>query len=171
MQLRSLRRLLIDELQEVYISQELIAEEVKRMVMGADAPALKKAFEQHAKQTTEQLQRIETIFEVLGANPRGGHGKSMRALLSESEDRMGDGGDPHVVDAALLATARRIEHWEISSYSTALILAQRLELDKIPALLAQTLEEQQAMDASLADLAREMPVMGSEDNNTPVSTP
>ena len=163
MQLRSLRRLLIDELQEIYISEELIADELKREVAGAQAPALQKAFQQHAGQTKGQLQRLETAFEILGDSPRGGHGKSIRAMLSESEDRMGDGGDQPVIDAALVATARRVEGWEIAAYSTALILAERLELDKIPSLLAQTLEEEQAMDARLAALAKEMPVMGSQD--------
>ncbi len=164
MQLTSLRRLLIDELQEIYISESLTSEALGRWVQGANAEPFKKALDSHRSESKGQLARLETVFEVLEDSPRGGHGKSMRALLSETEDRLGDAGDPPVLDAAVLAAVRRIEHWEIASYGTAQIFAERLGLAKVAALLAQTLGEEQAMDGTLLELAGQLPFRGSGDH-------
>ncbi len=164
MQFTSLQKLLIDELQEIYISESLVSEALGRMATGADAPPLKKVLADHGAKSKEQLARLQSIFEILEDSPRGGHGKSMRALLSETEDRLGDAGDPPVIDAALLATVRRIAHWEIASYGTAQVYAERMELDKVAPLLAQTLAEEQSMDASLLQLSKDLPLRGSGDH-------
>lgn len=155
MQLRSLRQLLIDELQEVYISEQLLGEAIGRMEQGADAKELKDVFRKHGEQTRQQIQRLETVFETLKDSPRGGHGHTMKALLRESEDRMGDGGAPHTVDASLIIAARRVEHWEIASYSTIYTFAQRLGLSEVADILDQILHEEQATDARLAELAQQ----------------
>ena len=164
MQLTSLRRLLIDELQEIYISESLTSEALGRWVTGADAQPFKQALESHSSESKGQMARLETIFEILEDSPRGGHGKSMRALLSETEDRLGDAGDPPVIDAAVLAAVRRVEHWEIASYGTAHSFAERLGLGKVAGLLAQTLAEEQSMDSKLLELASRLPFQGSDDH-------
>ncbi len=163
MQLFTLRRLLIDELEEVYIAEQIVKEGLPRMVKGAANEKLRQVFEQEIKTSAGQVERLERIFEMIQASPRGGHGKSMKVLLSEFEDRMGDGGDAPVVDAALIAAARRMQHWGIASYGTAHILAGRLALQKIPDLIKETLDEKQAMDTRLAELAKEIPVKGSDE--------
>ncbi len=164
MQLTSLRQLLIDELQEIYISESLISEALGRWVLGANSESFKKALDSHSSESKEQLARLEAAFEILEDSPRGGHGKSMRALLSETEDRLGDAGDPPVIDAAVLAAVRRVEHWEIASYGTARILAERLGLSKVVSLLTQTLGEEQSMDSKLLELAAQIPLRGSGDH-------
>ncbi len=157
MQLRRLRLLLVDELQEMYIAEEMVAEELKRMEKGAAAAELQALFQQHSERTKGQIARLELVFEKLKDNPRGGHGKSMKALLTESEDRMGDGGEAAVVDAALIATARRVEHWGIASYSSTQAFAQRLGLDDVAGLLGQTVAEKQDTDTNLAGLLKTIP--------------
>lgn len=158
MQLDSLRRLLIDELQEIYISETLIEDELGRMVRGADASDLKDAFAKHQQQTKVHLQRLEKVFEYLEENPRGGHGYSVKALIRESEDRMGEGGDPHVVDAALIVDAQRLEHWEMASYGGASTYAAALGKSEVADLLNQTLAEEKGMDGRLTQIADEVHV-------------
>lgn len=153
MQLTTLRRLLLDEVQELYIAETLLEEALPRMELGADAEDLKKAFRQHHAQTKVHLARLDTACEILEVSPRGGRGFSMKALLRETEDRMGEGGDPHVVDASLIAAAHRIEHWEIASYGTAQLYAAALNQPKVADLLGQTLAEEQAADETLLRMA------------------
>ena len=153
MQLTTLRRLLIDEIQELYIAEALIADELKRMELGASADDLKKAFQQHREQTKEQIHRLDTVCALLEVSPRGGRGISVKGLARETEDRMGEGGLPEVVDASLIAAARRVEHWEIASYGTAELYATALGETKVADLLKQTLAEEQATDAALLSMA------------------
>ena len=156
MELRSLRALLIDELQEIYHSEVLSQSAFGRMVRGADAKELKEAFSKHVEDTKAQLTRLDKVFELLAENPRGGRGGSMKALLTEAEDRMGNGGDRHVVDAALIAIAQRIKHWEIASYGIAQTFASLLPNPEVADLLGKTLQEEKSTDSSLTEIAREV---------------
>ncbi len=156
MQLTTLRRLFLDEVQEIYISKLLIEEAVHRLISGVDAKDLRKALEQHGEQGPGQLKRLEQICEQMEASPRGGHGRSVRALLTEAEDRMGEGGDAHVVDASLITAAKRITHWQIATYSVLVTYAEAMHRPEIAALLKQTLTEELAMDQRLSDIAREV---------------
>ena len=158
MQMRRLRLLLVDELQEMYMAEEITAEELKRLEKGADNAELRALFHDHSERTKGQIARLELVFEKLKESPRGGHAKSMKAMLGESEDRMGDGGPPPVVDAALIATARRVEHWGLASYSSAQEFAARLQLEEIAGLLGQTVAEKQDTDTKLHALAQKIPI-------------
>ncbi len=158
MQLTTIRRLLIDELQEIYISESLIKEEFPRLVRGADSPDLKKAFEKHGDEANGQIARLEKVFEKLETSPRGGHGRSVKALLTETEDRMGEGGDPHVVDASLIAAAKRLVHWKIATYGVMATYAHAMNLPEIAGLLTETLNQEIGMDEKLSQIAREVNV-------------
>lgn len=159
MQLTTLRRLLIDELQEIYISESLIEDALPRMEKGADSPDLKAVFTKHLEQTKGHTERLDQVFELLEESPRGGHGFSVKALIRETEDRMGEGGDPHVVDASLIAAGRRLEHWEIASYSSSHKFALAMGLPKVADLLARTLEEEKAADERLSSIGDEVRVV------------
>ena len=160
MQLFTLRRLLVDELEEAYRAEQFVQEALPRMERGAANAELKRVFTDEAGQNREQIGRLETVFSILKESPRGGRGKSVKVLLSEFEDRMGDGGDPPVIDAALIAAGRRIQHWGIATYAAAHAFTERLELGEVAGLLKQTLDEKQATDERLARLAAEIPVKG-----------
>ena len=158
MQLITIRRLLLDELQEIYMSELLAQEAYPRVIAGVDSPDLQKAFQQHVGETKLHIERLETAFSQLQSSPRGGHGRSVRALLTETEDRMGEGGEPHVVDASLIAAGKRLEHWEIASYSAVVTFARAMELPEVADLLEKNLAEEQAMDARLSAIAKEVNV-------------
>jgi ferritin-like metal-binding protein YciE len=153
MQLTSLRRLLIDQLQEVYLSEVLIEQSLGRLQIAANEPALKQAFQQHSVTTQTHIQRLESVFELLSDSPRGGRAASIKALLAEGEDRMATSGDPDVLDASLIACAQQVEHWEIAAYGTARAYALALDQPKVADLLAQSLTEEKQTDAHLSSLA------------------
>ncbi len=169
MQLFTLRRLLVDELEEAYRAEQFAQEALPRMEKGAANAELKRVFKEEAARNAEQLKRLEAVFSLLKESPRGGHAKSVKILLSEFEDRMGDGGDPPVVDAALIAAGRRIQHWGIATYGANHAVAQRLQIDKVAALLEQTLAEKRTTDDRLAQLAMEIPLKGHDEGGVPAS--
>ena len=163
MQLFTLRRLLIDELQEMYVTEQIVREALPRMERGAADKDLRAVFADEAKTAQGRLDRMERVFEIIKDSPRGGHGKTMKVLVSEYEDRMGDGGDPAVVDGSLIAAARRIQHWEIASYAAAYAFAVRLDLKDVADLLKASFEESQASDTRLGELAMRIPVKGNDE--------
>lgn len=158
MQLKTFRMLLIDELREIYYSESLIHEAFRRLGRGADGEDLKHLFEQDTQKSSEHMARLEKVFEMLHENPRGGRGLSVKALLREAEDRMGEGGERHVVDAGLIMAAQRLAHWKIASYGTVHQWAALLREGEVAALLKATLEEQKITDADLSHLAEEVNV-------------
>ncbi len=163
MQMFTLRRLVVDELQEVYAAELIVQEALPRMEKGAANAELKKVFTSEADRMGKQIGRLELVFSKIQDSPRGGRAKSMKVLLSEFEDRMGDGGDPPVIDAALIAAGRRILAWGIASYTSAQTFAHRLGRDEIADLLGQTLSEREATDKRLAELAGTIPVTGGDE--------
>lgn len=158
MVLRSLRELFVDELREIYFSETLIEEALRRMEKNASDRGLKDAFTTHRSETQTHIKRLEETFSKLNENPRGGRAASVKALLGEAEDRMGEGGQGDVVDAALIAGAQRVEHWEIASYGTAKVFAELLRENEVAALLGTTLDEEKSANAKLSELAREINV-------------
>ena len=153
MQLTSLHRLLLDEIQELYLSETLLAEAMPRMEIGADSANLKNALRKHHEQTTGHIERLETVCSLLETSPRGGRALAVKAMLHEVEDQLGEGGEAWLVDAALIAAARRIEHWEMAGYGTAQLYATALGQPKVADLLGQTLAEEQATDSLLLQMA------------------
>ncbi|WP_158615326.1 ferritin-like domain-containing protein [Acidipila sp. EB88] len=156
MQLNNLRRLLIDEVQELYFSETLLEQSLPRMAQGADAADLKNAFQKHHEQTKAHIERLDQACSLLAVSPRGGHGFAIKAMIREVEDRLGEGGDPHVIDAMLLAAARRVEHWEIATYSTLQLYATALDQDKVAELFSQTLAEELETEKTLANMAAQV---------------
>ncbi len=153
MQMTTLRRLLIDELQEIYVSESMIEDALGRAEKAASAEDLQRAFSKHREQTKEQIGRLDKVFSWLNENPRGGRGLSVKTMLREMEDRLGEGGDAHVIDASLILVGQRVEHWEIASYGAVQMFAASLEQKEVAELLGQTLEEEKAADKTLSDIA------------------
>jgi ferritin-like metal-binding protein YciE len=102
-----------------------------------------------------QVQRLERIFSMLDESPKGQKCKGMAGLIEEGEEIMDEGADapPAVCDAALIGSAQRIEHYEISGYGTARTYAQRLGLDDQADILEETLQEERATDKKLTQIA------------------
>jgi ferritin-like metal-binding protein YciE len=152
MSLDSLDQLFLEELKDVYNAEKQILRALPRMAKAADSPDLQKAFTTHQKETEVQVQRLERIFKELGQAPRGKKCKGMEGLLEEGKEVLEEDGEPAVIDAALIASAQRIEHYEMAAYGCLRTYAQLLGMDKAGELLQQTLEEEEATDKKLTDL-------------------
>jgi len=147
--------LLCDQLADLYDAEQQIIEALPKMAKAADSPELKQAFEQHLRETHNQVNRLERVFEILGKEAKGKSCDAMNGLISEGDDVISAKGDPEVKDAALIAAAQRVEHYEMAGYGTARTFAHYLGQDEVARLLQETLDEEGATDHRLTDLAEQ----------------
>ena len=138
MSLDSLQSLFLDELKDVYHAEKQLVEALPRMAKAADSAELQQAFSDHLAETKGQVERLERILQELGQPARGKRCKGMEGLLEEGKEIMQEEGEPAVIDAALIAAAQRVEHYEIAAYAAK--------------LLSQTLAEEEAADEKLTTI-------------------
>jgi ferritin-like metal-binding protein YciE len=152
MSLDSLEKLFLEELRDIYNAEKQILRALPRMAKAASSPQLQQAFTNHLRQTENQVQRLERVFQELGQSARGKTCKGMQGLLEEGNEVLEKEGQPPVIDAALIASAQRVEHYEIAAYGCLRTYAQLLGYSRAEQLLQQTLEEEEATDKKLTDL-------------------
>jgi ferritin-like metal-binding protein YciE len=152
MSLDSLEKLFLEELKDVYNAEKQILRALPRMAKAAESSELQQAFTKHLKETEGQVQRLEQVFQELGQSARGKTCKGMQGLIEEGKEVMEKQGEGAVLDAALIASAQRVEHYEIAAYGCLRTYAQLLGLSKAQQLLQQTLEEEEATDKKLTEL-------------------
>ena len=151
--LDSLQDLYLDQLRDLYSAESQIADALPKMAETASHPELRQAFETHLAQTREHAQRIERICDGLGESPRGETCDGMKGLLKEGEKTMKARADSDVLDAALIAAAQRVEHYEIAAYGCTKTYARLLGRDQDVRLLQQTEDEEGQTDQLLTRLA------------------
>ena len=152
MSLDSLQKLFIEELKDVYNAEKQILRALPKMAKAAESPQLQQAFTKHLKETEGHVQRLERIFKELGQAARGKKCKGMEGLLEEGKEVLEEDGDPAVIDAALIASAQRVEHYEIAAYGCLRTYAELLGYSQAAQLLQQTLQEEEAADKKLSQL-------------------
>lgn len=153
MSLENLHKLFEDELKDVLSAERQLVKALPKMAKAADSEELRMGFEQHLAETEGQIERIEKVFEMLGKTARAKKCAGMEGLIQEGSEKMQEDAEPAVRDAALIASAQKIEHYEIAAYGTLIAWARQLELDDAVELLGQTLEEEKAADMALTELA------------------
>jgi ferritin-like metal-binding protein YciE len=153
MSLDSLQSLFLEELKDVYHAEKQLVKALPRLAKSANSPELKEAITAHLGETEGHVERIERIFQDLGQAARGKRCKGMEGLLEEGKEVMEEEGDPAVIDAALIAGAQRVEHYEIAAYGCLRTYAQLLGYDNAVKLLSETLAEEEAADQKLNAIA------------------
>jgi len=153
MKLKTLRDLYIEELRDLYSAEKQITKALPKMAKAASSPALKTAFTEHLEQTKGQMQRLEAIFEKLGKRATGKTCRAMEGLVEECEELMGEEPEPSVLDAGLISSAQRVEHYEIAGYGSVRTYARMLGENEAAGLLQQTLDEEGETDKKLTALA------------------
>lgn len=148
-----LDELLEDELKDIYSAENQIVRALPKMIKGATAPQLKRAFEKHLEETRRQVERLNQIGEALDIRLTGKKCKGMEGLIEEGKELLEEDMDPNAVDAGLIGAAQKVEHYEIAAYGTARTHAALLGYTKVARLLQQTLNEEGATDKKLTDLA------------------
>jgi ferritin-like metal-binding protein YciE len=147
------RDMFIAELQEARSVEELLGGALGKMAEAADNSDLAEAFRLHVAETHLHQRSVEGILGELGAEPREHEDQAMRALVGEAEKMMSMVESGPLRDAALIASAQRVEHYEIAVYGTLATYAKCLGLDEVKQKLADILEEEKATDERLSDLA------------------
>ena len=149
----TLRELLVEELKDLYSAEKQITKALPRMAKKAKNPELKRAFEQHLKETEGQITRLEKVFERLGEKAKAKTCKAMEGLVAEGKEMMGEDLDDDNMDAALIGVAQKVEHYEIASYGTVRTWARVVGASDVERLLQQTLDEEGKTDKLLTELA------------------
>jgi ferritin-like metal-binding protein YciE len=149
MSLDSLQSLFLEELKDIYHAEKQLLAALPRMAKAAASPELEKAFTSHLQETEGHVERLERIFTELGQAARGKRCKGMEGLVEEGKEFMKEDGEASVIDAALIAAAQRVEHYEIAAYGCLRTYAQLLGHQNAAKLLAQTLSEEEAADKKL----------------------
>jgi ferritin-like metal-binding protein YciE len=166
-----LRALLTHEVQDLYSAEEQIIDAMPAMIEKATNPLLKKALKDHLKVTEQQVKRLDQVQKLLNEDaeePVNGTGKKgmlgglfggsheckgTKGIIDEGKKTMGEDMNPEVMDAAIIACAQKIEHYEICGYGTAKAFARELNLQNVVTLLNETLDEEYFADDSLTELA------------------
>jgi ferritin-like metal-binding protein YciE len=151
--LSSLDDLLVHEMQDIYNAEGQILKALPKLVKAASNPDLKRAFEEHRVQTEGQVDRLEQAFKLLGVPAKGRKCEGMAGLLEEGKKVMEQEAEESVLDAALIAAAQKVEHYEIASYGCICTYAEMLGYDQVHELLGQTLDEEETTDQKLTALA------------------
>jgi ferritin-like metal-binding protein YciE len=152
-QLDSLDALFMDQLQDLYDAEQRLVQALPKMAEAAHQPKLKTAFRHHLKETQNQVKRLERVFKSLGQEAKSKTCAAMKGLVAEGQEAIDATGDPDVKDAALIAAAQRVEHYEMAAYGTARTFASRLGKESAVQLLDETLDEEKAADQKLTQLA------------------
>ncbi|HEX4412869.1 MAG TPA: ferritin-like domain-containing protein [Lacipirellulaceae bacterium] len=149
----SFEDLFVHELKDLYDAENQLLEALPQMAKKATNSALKKTFQSHLQQTEKHAQRLESIFEHRGLEADRETCAAMKGLIKEGSAVLDATGDKAVLDAALIAAAQRVEHYEIAAYGTARSFAQHLADEYAVELLGQTLDEEKSTDQQLTKIA------------------
>jgi len=145
----------IDELRDAYDAEKQITKALPKMVKAATSPDLKAAFQAHLDETREQITRLEEVFGTLDEKVRGKHCDGMAGIIEEGKSVMEEDFDDQTMDACLIASAQRVEHYEMAAYGTLVAWAQAMGHSEAAELLEQTLEEEKAADEKLTSIAED----------------
>jgi ferritin-like metal-binding protein YciE len=149
----TLQDLYIDHLKDMYSAENQITKALPKIIKTVTEPGLKRALENHLKETENQVKRIEKIFDSQEGSPRGKKCVGMEGLLEEGKEAMAeDMASPDLMDSVLIGGCRKVEHYEILGYEDLIDMAEKLGDDNAVKLLQQSLQEEQSADAKLSEI-------------------
>jgi len=149
----TLQDLFLHQLQDVYYAENQITKALPKMIEKATAPELREGFETHLRETEGQIRRLEKAFDTLGEKPKAVTCPAIDGIIKEANETAGEIADKAVLDAALIAAAQAVEHYEIARYGTLVAWGQQLGHGAAVALFEETLAEEKATDEKLTQLS------------------
>jgi ferritin-like metal-binding protein YciE len=156
MSVETMQELLIDELKDLYSAEKQIVRALPKLAKAATSPDLKQALTNHLKETEGQVTRLEQIAEIVSKKLTGKTCVGMKGVLEEGSEVLEDTDKGTVRDAAMIAAAQRVEHYEMAGYGSARAFAKMLGLSEVASLLDETLEEEKAADKLLSGIAKQV---------------
>jgi ferritin-like metal-binding protein YciE len=151
---KKLDELFHDTLKDIYFAEKKILSTLPKMAKAAQSEELKAAFEKHYTETEGQIERLEKVFAVIEKKPQGKTCAAIVGITDEGAEIMEEYKGSPALDAGLLGAAQAVEHYEISRYGTLIAWAEELGLDDAVSLLEETLEEEEATDEALTEIAK-----------------
>jgi ferritin-like metal-binding protein YciE len=151
---KKLDELFHDTLKDIYFAEKKILSTLPKMAKASKSEELKAAFEKHYTETERQIERLEKVFAVIGKKPQGKTCAAIVGITDEGAQIMEEYKGSPALDAGLLGAAQAVEHYEISRYGTLIAWAEELDLDDAVSLLEETLEEEEATDEALTEIAK-----------------
>ncbi len=152
--MKTLNDLFMHQLRDVYYAEKQILKALPEMAKQADSDKLRKAFEDHLEETKGQKDRLEQVFKLMDADAKGETCPAIDGIIKEHKEIASEIDDADAMDAAMIANAQAVEHYEISRYGTLIAWAEQLGLPaEVKNLLKQTLDEEYNADSSLSQLA------------------
>ena len=153
MAIENLHGLFVHTLQDIYFAEQTIVKKLPKLAEKATSQQLKASFETHLVETKEHVTRLEKVFEMLGERAKAEECPAIEGITEEAEELVKEIKDPETRDAAMLAAAQAVEHYEITRYGTLVAWAEEMGHNDVVGLLRKTLEEEKATDAKLSGLA------------------
>jgi ferritin-like metal-binding protein YciE len=153
--IKSFEDLFVHTLQDIYYAENQITKALPTMIEKARNTQLRQGFEMHLRETENQVKRLEQIFSKLGQSPKAVDCPAIDGIIEEAKDVAGEISDKRVLDAALVASAQAVEHYEITRYGTLIAWAKQLGHQDCVSLLQQTLGEEEATDKKLTAMAEQ----------------
>ncbi|HWL71354.1 MAG TPA: ferritin-like domain-containing protein [Geminicoccus sp.] len=151
--IKTMDDLFVHQLQDIYYAEQQITKALPKMIGKATNPQLKSGFEQHLRETENQLKRLEQVFKMHGAQAKGATCPAIDGIIKEANEVAGEVADKEVLDAALVASAQAVEHYEITRYGTLIAWAKQLGRNDCASMLQQNLDEEKATDTKLTQMA------------------
>jgi ferritin-like metal-binding protein YciE len=151
--IKSMDDLFVHTLRDIYYAEQQITKALPKMISQATNPELKGGFEQHLKETQGQVQRLEQVFKMHGVEAKGVTCPAIDGIIKEANEVAGEVADKAVLDAALVAAAQAVEHYEITRYGSLIAWAKQLGRQDCASVLQQNLDEEKATDKKLTAMA------------------
>ncbi|RAI35910.1 hypothetical protein CH341_30660 [Rhodoplanes roseus] len=153
-QIRTMDDLFVHQLEDVYYAEHQIEKALPEMMEKATDAELKRGFKTHLAETKRQIKRLDQVFKKLGQDPKGTECPAIDGIIEEANDVAGEIEDKDVLNAALIAAAQAVEHYEITRYGTLVAWAKQLGRKDVATLLTETLKEEVATDKKLTLMAK-----------------
>ena len=151
--IKSMDDLFVHTLRDIYYAENKIEKALPSMIEKAGNEELRRGFEKHLQETRGHIERLERVFQMHGTEAKGTTCPAIDGIIKETNEIAGEVDDKRVLDAALIAAAQAVEHYEMTRYGTLIAWAKRLGRADCAAVLAQTLQEEKAADAKLTAMA------------------
>jgi ferritin-like metal-binding protein YciE len=153
--IKSMNDLFVHTLRDIYYAEKQIEKALPEMIEKASDPSLKQAFKAHLGETNNHVKRVEQVFKMHGVEAKGVDCPAIDGIIEEADDVAGEVDDKHVLDAALIAAAQAVEHYEMTRYGTLVAWAKELGRSDCASVLQQNLDEEKAADQKLSKLAEQ----------------
>lgn len=151
--IKTMDDLFVHTLRDIYYAENQIVKALPSMIEKATDAQLKSGFETHLKETKMQIDRLEQVFKLHGVEISGVNCPAIDGILEEADEVASEVGDKAVLDAALIAAAQAVEHYEITRYGTLIAWAKQLGRNDCASLLMKNLDEEKATDVKLTGMA------------------